>query len=221
MMRRAMLIRIGLYAAGLSAALYVTQAFRPWLLRQRAARIPPGAVVVLGDSIMAALDSGALGADMHNPGVHNLGLGGATTEDALGLLPPPDRLAGARAVVLGVGVNDIGQWPAARTLDNHAQLMHRLAASPALIVVGILPVDEAAPMPRTRPMLTNTAIDALNAAIAPRCAARPGCRFLDTKRAMADARGTLRADLHSGDGVHLSAAGNALLGALIVAALRE
>lgn len=163
--------------------------------------IPDGAVLLLGDSIIERLDA-AVG-----PDVHNLGIASLTTLTMAPFLPNLRPLRGARAVVLGIGGNDVGFRPREDILRDYTALLAAIPGTVPLVVIGVLPMNEADPFVQSYPALRNANIDALNLSIRALCAARPGCAFLWTQPFLADETGNLRDGLHAGDGRHLSAAG--------------
>lgn len=173
--------------------------------------LPPGAVLVVGDSLAAQLPPRLV-----DPLAVNLGLGGIRTAelaDQLASRPAPVR---ARAVVLIVGTNDLVAAPAvppglAAALD---RLLDTLPPAVPVVLCAVPPVD-----PRVQKKRLPAVIAAANTVWSRLAAARPAVRFLPLAPALADAEGRLRADLHAGDGLHLNAAGNAALGALIRSAL--
>ncbi len=163
-------------------------------------------IVILGDSIMAALPPHDIG-----PHIRNLAVGGMTThtlQELLSLLP---ALATARGAIIGIGVNDLKYRSPEIIAHDFTALLGRLPSTLPLILVAILPVDERNTAIRSRSYLRNQPIITLNAHIEHACQARPLCRFLDNAQAMADSAGNLRNPYHIGDGWHLSSAGNQVL----------
>lgn len=163
-----------------------------------AALAAPPPVVLLGDSIVAALDPAQVA-----PGAADFGLGGETTRTLLARLGTLRPAMGARAV-LGVGVNDLKYRDPPQIAADYAKL---LAALPPVVALAPLPVDAAAA--RGRPYLREARIAALDAAVQAACAARPGCVFVDAGDAA----------LHGPDGWHLSPAGSAAVAARLARAL--
>lgn len=193
--------------------LQLYQAMLTWSERDRS--VPDGAVVVLGDSLLQDLDAAQLGAD-----VHSFALGGTTVQTLREGLPVIRSLVRARAVVLGVGVNDLKYREPAEVARDYAALLALLPAGTALIALPILPVDESNPAVREKPYLRNERLSALEAGLQPLCAARPGTRRLAVST-LVDASGQLRPELYAADGWHLSDAGDAELRRLIRAELER
>lgn len=176
--------------------------------------IPDGAILLLGDSIIERTDATSVG-----PDVHNLGIASLTTLTMAPFLPALRPLRGARAVVLGIGGNDLGFRPHADILRDYSTLLAAIPAAVPLIIIGVLPMNEADPFVQAWPALRNANIDRLNVDIRAACTARPGCAFLWTQPFLADATGNLRDDMHAGDGRHLSDKGSRQLVAAIRAML--
>ncbi len=179
--------------------------------------VPDGAVILLGDSIMAGIDAAAVGAD-----AVNFGLGGDSTVTLAHRLPMLRSVGRSRAVVLEVGVNDLKGRTVAQIARAYGAILVMLADRPRVVAVSVLPVDETADLVRGRPDLRNAAIVTLNSAIRAACAQRPNCRYLDAWPAVFDpATLGLRQAMHRGDGWHLSAAGGQAMGRVIGAAVAE
>ena len=108
-----------------------------------------------------------------------------------------------RVVVLHVGTNDLRYRRPAAIEAPFQRLLGNVPAGVPVIVSAILPVDE-----RTFRVYGNAQIAAANQALARACAARPGCRFVDTGAALIDATGNLDRRYHTArDGLHLNAQG--------------
>ncbi len=165
--------------------------------------VPEGAILLIGDSIIEHMDAAALG-----PDVHNLGIASLTALTMAPFLPQLRAMRTARAVVLEIGGNDLGFRPREDILRDYAVVVATVPPAVPLIVIGVLPMNEADPFVQSWPALRNANINALNISIRQICAVRPGCTFLWMQPFLADAAGNLRDGLHAGDGRHLSAAGN-------------
>jgi len=166
------------------------------------ARVPQGAVVLLGDSIIAELDPTEIGI-----GIVNFGLGGDTTKTLDSRLPTLHSVTHSSGVVIGVGVNDLKYRPVSQIVRDYARVLDRLVAAPRVLVLSVLPVDDAGQAAREFPYLRNRNIRALNGDLRALCKQRANCRFLDAWPAIAAAT----ADVYGGDGWHLSAAGRRVL----------
>jgi lysophospholipase L1-like esterase len=183
------------------------RAMLAWSERDRS--VPDGALLVLGDSMLQNLDAARLGLD-----VCNFALGGSTIHTLRQGLPVLRSLALARVIVLGIGVNDLKYREPAEIAGDYAALLALLPTGTPVITVPILPVDESNPAVQKQRFLSNSRLLALEAALGPVSAARPGTRRLDPTT-FADPNGVLRSELHCGDGWHPSAAGAAELRRLI------
>lgn len=164
--------------------------------------IPPGAVLLAGDSLIAMLparhvDSRAV----------NLGVGGATTADVRARLRGRDSLQRARALILLVGTNDLTREPVPAEPE---ALLAEIPPRLAVIVCTVPPIDPTAQRDRTL-----AGVSALNERWRRAAAARPNTVLAPTERALADPSGALRRELHQGDGLHLNAEGNRRLAALL------
>lgn len=178
------------------------------------ASVPEGSVLVLGDSIMHGLDAREIA-----PDAVGFGLGGATIGTLMEGLPLLRSLGSARAIVLGVGVNDLKYREPSEVAKDHAALLDALPPGVPVVVVSVLPIDERAEATPGRSFVSNEEIRSVNGALGELCAGRLGCVFVDVTGALADEDGRLRRELHGGDGWHLSPAGNAVLAGAIRAAL--
>lgn len=162
------------------------------------ASVPKGAVILLGDSIMAALDPRDIGAD-----VVNFGLGGDTTRTLYGRLPTLHAVTQGSAVIVGVGVNDLKFRPLDQIVQDYAGVLDRLSGPARVLMVSVLPVDDAGPAARAFPYLRNPNIETLNVRLRVLCEQRTNCRFLDAWPAITAAASAA----YAGDGWHLSAVG--------------
>lgn len=159
---------------------------------------PSARIILLGDSIIAQLDTLI-------PETINFGVGGDTTHTLLARLPMLRSVSRGRAVVIGVGVNDLKYRPIEQIARDYQSVLAGLPPMLPVVAVSVLPVDENGPAARQRPYLRNERLRALNAALQRACAARPGCGFLDVWPALA------RAGVYGDDGWHLSPEGNQIL----------
>ncbi|MBO0709730.1 MAG: hypothetical protein J2P47_00460 [Acetobacteraceae bacterium] len=166
------------------------------------ARVPRGAVVLLGDSIIAELDRTEIGRD-----VVNFGLGGDTTKTLYSRLAALHSVAQSGEVVVGVGVNDLKYRAVSQIARDYARVLDRLVAVPRVLVLSVLPIDDAGQAARELPYLRNRNIQALNGDLRTLCEQRTNCRFLDAWPAVSAAT----EDVYGGDGWHLSAAGRHVL----------
>lgn len=179
--------------------------------RQDLAEEGSAALVLLGDSLAAQLDAARI-----VPGAVNYGLGGDTVRILLWRLPLLRSVERARAAAMAVGVNDLKFRPVPTVAEDYRALLAAFPPALTLLVVSPLPVDERLVSARHSPGLRNADLRALGAALRTLCAARPGCRFVDAWPVFLDSTtGGLRAALHEGDGIHLSADGARALEGLV------
>jgi lysophospholipase L1-like esterase len=122
-------------------------------------------------------------------------------------------LATARAVVIGVGGNDLLWRPIPQALRNYQSILDLVPQATPVLALAVLPVDEREVRQR------NADIGKLNAGIAGLCAARPGCHFVDASRQLAGAGGNLLPSAHDGDGIHLSQVGHDIYWKVVNAAV--
>lgn len=171
--------------------------------------VPAGAVQFIGDSFVQGFTVSAVA----TPAV-NYGIGGDTTVGMLARIPAYESLKTARAVVLLGGFNDLWHRGERKIIVNFAQMLTLIPAGKPVILTGVFPID-----PRVEPAFDgfNQRIMKLNQGLSEICAADSRCQFVDLGRELVDGAGFLNPDLHDGDGLHLNAAGNAVL----ISALKE
>ena len=168
------------------------------------ANVPDHAAVFIGDSTIQGLCVSAVAAN-----AVNYGIAGDTTRGVLSRLPAYPSLGRARAIVIAAGVNDLGGLPAWKIVRNWTAIADDLPAHVPVFFAAILPVDE-----RRQSCWTGRNRDLirpLNEQLAAQLATRPNRYFVDPSTRLQDATGNLSPDFHVGDGLHLNAAGNAVL----------
>lgn len=174
-------------------------------------RVPDGAIILLGDSIMGGIPADSVGSN-----AVNFGLGGDTTRVLLRRMALLRSLDRAEAVVIEVGVNDLKYRTPTETAYLYGEILDRIPPATPTIALSVLPVDEANPVVARRSDLRNAAITVLNDAIRATCQRRPNCRYLDLWPVIWDVnRGTPVLDNLRTDGWHLSAEGGERIGAWI------
>ena len=166
------------------------------------AGVADGVVILLGDSIMAQLNAQDIADD-----AVNFGLGGDTTETLDRRLTVLRSIARSRAVVVGVGVNDLKYRQVEQIVRDYRRVLARLATVPRVFVVSVLPVDPAGQAARERPYLRNQTIEAINHGLRMLCRQQMNCRFLDAGPALAASQ----SNVYGIDGWHLSAPGRDVL----------
>ncbi|MCB1884911.1 MAG: hypothetical protein KDG89_13095 [Geminicoccaceae bacterium] len=171
----------------------------------------PGSIVFLGDSHIRRLDLSHL----PYPTV-NLSVPGETSARLLARLPHYRSLRTARAIVLGVGVNDLMYRESQAYALNVEQIVRFLPPHTPLVVKSVMPVDEG-----SQGVFKNEDVAALNADLRRLCDARPRCIFVDVAPAVQDDTGALAAERHDGDGIHLKPEVEGLLTEWMAAGIDE
>ena len=174
------------------------------------ARLPPGVVILLGDSIIAELNPQEVADD-----AVNFGLAGDTTDTLYRRLAVLHSIARSRAVIVEVGVNDLKYRTIGPIVSDYRKVLGQLTAVPRVIVMSVLPVDPAGQAARERPYLRNQTIEALNRGLLTLCRQQMNCRFLDAWPAIAASP----SNVYGSDGWHLSDAGRHVLAGLMRNAL--
>ena len=157
------------------------------------------AVVFVGDSIT---EGGLWSEWLPGVDVINRGISGNTTQDILDRMHhivsvKPDKL------FLMIGVNDLNKrLGAAVALANYTKLFDLIDAQLPDIEVYI---QSVLPVNAVWPLIDNTHIPTLNAALAQHADER-GYRYIDLHSVFSDEEGALKPDL-SNDGIHLLAPG--------------
>jgi lysophospholipase L1-like esterase len=172
---------------------------------------PAGAVVLLGDSILVGLDATAVA-----PGALNYGIGGDTTRGLLDRVGRYRSLGGAHAIFLEIGINDLLHGKGGDVVTNYRRILAALPKQPRLYLIGILPIDPRAFAAAYGNHASNAEIERLDATAAELCRGRGNCVPLQPF-----GTGSLPADDHIGDGLHLNDAGYRVLAAALKAALAE
>ena len=174
--------------------------------------VPKEAVVFIGDSIMQGLCVAAV-----SPKAVNYGIGGDTTAGVLHRLetyrPALDR---ASAVVIAIGVNDLLVRRNQDILSSHARILGSLPGVP-VVISSVLPVDES--MSRDRLGWNKRIVD-LNHSLKRLALTDVRFEFVDNQSTFdRDSDGTLDAQCHIGDGLHLNSFGNGMWASNLRAAL--
>ncbi len=161
--------------------------------------VPDGAVLFIGDSITQGLCVSAVCAY----GV-NYGIGSDTTAGVIERLPWYASAARAGAVVLAIGVNDLGRRDDKYILENLRTILDMLTSKVPVVVSAVLPLDERV---ETVGKGRNQRIEALNCNVKLLCAEFENAVYVDAFPLLVDDEGFLAAAYHVGDGVHPNTAG--------------
>ena len=175
------------------------------------ALLAPGRILFFGDSLMQGLPVSTV----TETGV-NYGIGSDDTRGLLHRLSQYDSLQVARAVVIGVGINDLKHTDDVASLARYRQILARLPESVPAFCVALFPIDE--PARKNWAGRTNRRISEYNRKLKQLCI-EAGAGFIPVARTMRDNSGNLLSELHDGDGLHLNSAGNMLWGAQLRRAL--
>lgn len=171
-----------------------------------------GAVLFYGDSLVQGLNvSSAAG-----PAV-NYGIGHATAITIAEQIQQHKNLSRADVIVIAVGINDITRGQPDHILPAYRDALNKIPDTVTVIINQIMPVSEAE---LNRPGLTNLIVR-VNAQLEKLCSATPGTLCLDASTALAGHDGQLKREYHTGDGLHLSAAGNTIWLNLLRTALQQ
>lgn len=172
-----------------------------------APQIPDGAVLFIGDSMIQGLCTAAVTEN----GV-GLGIGGDTTQGVTARIMNMAALHTAKAVVLGVGYNDIRNTSPMTFEVDYRRLLAVMPADQTIHSCGILPV---AASNNDTGMLSS--IQSYNTIIINACSALKNCIYVAPPAGLYTEQGFLKENLHGGDGLHLNHEGYALW----IEALRE
>jgi lysophospholipase L1-like esterase len=157
----------------------------------------PSTLTLLGDSILQQMATVQRSLPASFSGAMNLGVAGyvvAQIGSRVSAIPST-----ATHVVIEGGVNNLLQGSAADIVPGYAAMLQSIPSNMRVIVVGIMPVDEAALRPGwLLRLVDNTKIAALNAQIASVCVSFPNCVPASSVMSMNMTRRTV-------DGIHLKA----------------
>lgn len=159
--------------------------------------VEAGSVIFLGDSITQGLNVAAV----THPAI-NFGIGMDTSLGLLQRIPQYSSLAKASKIVVAIGVNDLMRTSRSNEgiIENYRLILDALPSDVPVSIQAVFPVDEREGMSGM-----NQRIFALNESLKA-LADRRNMRFINLYGAVTNADGNLKAELHVGDGVHLSAA---------------
>lgn len=160
--------------------------------------VPDGATLFIGDSITQGLATSAIA----NPAV-NYGIGSDTTLGVLNRIRKYESLNRADAVVLAIGVNDLGRRSDEIIVTNYKKILDSIPEKIPVVVSAILPVDERV----QRVNSENKRISRVNKLLRDLSLEYENVTFSDAGSSLRDSDNNLKSDFHVGDGVHLSSAG--------------
>lgn len=163
--------------------------------------VPQGSIIFIGDSITQGLYVTTV-----HPKSVNYGIGGDTS---LGVLARLDTyqpaLQNAAAIVVAIGVNDLTRRSGDELIENYTRILESLPNVP-IFISSILPVDES--ILGTKGL--NSQILMVNERLKQLASDYNNIEYIDNQNVLDEDRdGVLDAKFHTGDGIHLNAAGNA------------
>jgi len=163
------------------------------LIRQDA-HVPESSIVFLGDSIVQGLCVSAI-----SDKIINFGIGTDTTSGLLKRIKEYQSIQKAKAVILYIGVNDVGFYEQNQTVENIESIIKIIPVQVPVYVCSILPINETVCHRKT-----NSQIDRINKEIMLLCSKIENADFVDISAGFKDSAGNLKDDFHSGDGLHLN-----------------
>lgn len=159
--------------------------------------VQDGSVIFLGDSITQGLVVSNISANSVN-----FGIASDTTLGVLDRISTYKSLSHAKAIILAVGVNDLRYRNVESIINNYKTILNRLPSDVPIISSAVLPID---PKIQTHGGYKN--ISELNVKLQPLIENYKNIKFIDITDQLIDREHNLSTSYHTGDGIHLSAAG--------------
>lgn len=159
--------------------------------------LPEGVTLFIGDSITQGLATAAI-----VDSSVNYGIGSDTTVGVIERLPSYKSINKAKAVVLAIGVNDLKRRDVETTVDNYQKMLKLIPQDKPIVVSAVLPVDE-----RVYTRNSNDSIKQLNTKLKTLVAGMSNIVYVDSTELLQEPDGNLKAEFHTGDGIHLNTAG--------------
>ena len=160
--------------------------------------VPDGATIFIGDSITQGLAASAIAKLSVN-----YGIGGDTTLGVLNRVRKYESLTRANAIVLAIGVNDLGRRSYEQIIANYKDILDSLPKNVPVVVCAILPVDERVQAVN----FENKRITRVNKLLNELVREYDNVAFSDAGSLLRGSDNNLKSDFHVGDGVHLSSDG--------------
>ena len=160
--------------------------------------IPELATLFIGDSHIQGMAVISV-----TPDAVNFGIGGDTTAGVRERIQNYSSLTRAKAIVLAIGINDLGRWENQQTIANYKEILDSLPQGLLTVVTAILPVDERV----KNVTVQNERIRNTNQLLAQLVANYEQAVWLDLTESLTDAETNLKTEYHVGDGIHLSPTG--------------
>jgi len=155
-------------------------------------------IVFLGDSQTVGFATSNLAGR-----TENFGISGDTLEGLLTRVPRY-QLAGAKAVVVEIGTNNLVQHQTAGFEEKYNRLLEMLPPKLTITALAVTPLTQAA---STEFKITTESIKTLNDEIKSSCGQHINCHYLDLWHLLALSDGSINSQYAEGDGLHLSTAG--------------
>jgi len=154
--------------------------------------------IFIGDSITQGLATSAV-IDQSI----NFGIGGDTTLGTLKRLPNYTSLLQAKTITLAIGLNDLKRRPIETITSNYQQILQTLPKNVPVLISAVLPIDKRV----ESVTVDNNMILDLNNQLKRLSEQDPRYLYIDARNFLVNETGNLQADMHQGDGVHLSSKG--------------
>lgn len=155
--------------------------------------------VFIGDSLVQGLAVNSVTTDSVN-----YGIGGDTTLGVLKRLPLYKSILTSKRVIIAIGHNDLYDKSPEKTLGNFKKIIDNIPSYVEVFICSIFLIDESIVK-----KINNSQINALNHKIKDLTHSYSNVSYINTNQ-WAAPLGTLGADFHIGDGIHLNRLGNRL-----------
>lgn len=163
---------------------------------------PAHGIILLGDSLIQGLPILAV-----SDRAINYGIGADTIRGLKHRIPKYKSLGSARAVLFAIGINDMRDLTNQQIEDHYFSMLQMLPENLPYYCSAAVPLDEN--VTRDWRGRSNERYQDWNSRLKRMCEATGGT-FIPAPDAFLTADGSLPADYHIGDGLHLNAAGNAI-----------
>lgn len=159
--------------------------------------VSSGSILFFGDSITQGLNVSGF----KRPAI-NYGIGMDTSWGLLERLPKYASQQQASAIVIAIGINDLLRTKRSNqeVIHNYQRIFTYLPTEVPVFIQAILPVDE-----QHTQLGLNARILKLNTSLQ-KLAQQHQFIFIDLHHQLVNSQGNLRAEFHTGDGLHLSPA---------------
>lgn len=162
---------------------------------------PRTRIVFIGDSIIQEMPISQI-----TPHGVNYGIAGDTTKGLIDRLDTISLLNNAAAIVTLIGINDFWFYGKEKIIDYYKLLLDIMPQKTKVIINSILPIDNGYDS-----LPNNDSIDNVNSHIEQLCDLHTRFYYCDSNSHLKNSAGILDRDYHTGDGLHLSETGYAIL----------